>query len=197
MLPLYPLLLAGLIAEIEHVVKMLKTALRHKDFGQRAVAAAMAGVVAIMFGAALVTQVYVTFVFLHESAEQKATKLADQRAAYTWMAANLPPDATVLSYDDPLLYLYAHHRGNYLPLLPRWWYAEDHKSMVEAYKDVVDYCQRRGLGYFYFTTQDLDREVGEDDRAAIERVVRANPQLIPIFQYGIGTVYKVKGIGRM
>jgi hypothetical protein len=194
-LPLYPLLLAGLVTEIEHIGKMLKAALRHKDFSQRVVAAVMAAVVAIVFGAALGTEGYMTFVTLDESAEQKVAKLADQRVAYTWMAANLPPGATVLSYDDPLLYLYAHRRGNYLPLLPRWWYGGDHASMVDAYKNLESYCKERGLQYFYFTTQDLDREVGEDDRQAIERVVRANTALTPIFQYGIGTVYKVRPIG--
>src|SRR5439155_22893994 len=37
-LPLYPLLIAGLVAELEHLSEMLKTAFRHKDFSQRAVA---------------------------------------------------------------------------------------------------------------------------------------------------------------
>jgi hypothetical protein len=113
--------------------------------------------------------------------------------AYEWMAANLPPGANVLSYDDTLLYLYAHRRGNYLPLLPRWWYAEDHAAMIGAYKDVVRYCHDRHLEYFYFTTEDLDREVGEEDRLAIEQAVRTNTQLTPIFQHGIGTVYRIAG----
>jgi hypothetical protein len=192
-LPLFPLLVAGLVTEIEHIAKMLRAGLVHKDLGQRVVAGAMAAVVGIIFSAALVTQCYVTFVFLHESAEQKAVKLADQRVAYEWMAANLPPGANVLSYDDTLLYLYAHRRGNYLPLLPRWWYAEDHAAMIGAYKDVVRYCHDRHLGYFYFTTEDLDREVGEEDRQAIEQAVRTNTQLTPIFQHGIGTVYRIAG----
>lgn len=196
-LPLYPLLIAGLVTEIEHLGAMLKAALRHKDFSQRAVAVAMAGVVAIVLGGALVTQGYMTFVSLHESAEEKAPKLADQRVAYAWMAANLPPHANVLSYDDALVYLYAHRRGNYLPLLTRWWYADDLASIVDAYKNVNAYCRERGLQYFYFTTQDLAREVGEDERAAIERAVRANQALTPIFQYGIGTVYEVKWVGQM
>jgi hypothetical protein len=196
-LPLAPLLIAGLVTEIEHLGTMLRAGLLHKDFGQRAVAVAMAGVVVIVFGGALAADVYMTFKTLPESAEEKARKLADQRAAYTWMAANLPPDATVLSYDDALLYLYAHRRGNYLPLLTRWWYADDSTSAVDAYKNVSAYCSERHLQYFYFTTQDLQREVGEDERAAIERAVRANQALTPIFQSGIGTVYKVRLIGQM
>ena len=134
---------------------------------------------------------YVTFVYLHESAEQKAVQLADQRSAYTWIAANLPRDANILSYDDPLLYLYTGHRGNYLPLLTRYWYAEDHAAMIDEYKRVADYCHERHLQYFYFTTQDLDRELGDDDRAEVAKSVQANPRLTSVYHYGIGTVYRV------
>lgn len=190
-LPLYPLLLAGLITEIEHIWAMLRAGLRHKDFSQRAVAAVMTAGVAIIFASALAVQCYVTFVYLHESAEQKAAKLADQRVAYAWMKENLPRDANVLSYDDPLLYLYTGHRGNYLPLLPKWWYAEDQTSPIDAYKNVADYCRSRHLEYFYFTTEDLERELGEEGRARIAASVRANPRLTKVYEYGIGTVYKV------
>jgi hypothetical protein len=196
-LPLLPLLIAGLVTECEHLADMVKGALKHKDFGQRAVAGAMAAGVAIVLGGAVITQGYVTFKYLNESAEQKSIKLAAQRVAFMWMKGNLPADANVLSYDDPLLYLYTGHRGNYLPLLTKWWYADDQTSPIEAYKNVAEYCASRNLQYFYFTTQDLDREVGEEGRARIEKVVRANPHLYAVYEYGIGTVYKIKLVGTM
>lgn len=189
--PLFPLLLAGLVTEIEHIGRMLKLGFRHKDFGQRAVAGVLAAGVVAILSAALALQFYVTFVYLHESAGQKISKLRDQRAAYTWISAHLPRSATVLSYDDPLLYLYTGRRGNYLPLLPRWWYREDHAAIVGAYRDLPGYCRSRGLQYVYFTSEDLEREVGDEDRREIVRVVAANPELTPIFQAGIGTIYKV------
>jgi hypothetical protein len=191
-LPLYPLLLAGLVAEIEHLWGMLKAGFGHRDFGQRAVAGALAGVVVIVFGAALALQAYMTFAALPELAEQKAAKLRDLRVTYAWIGANLPPSTEILSYDDPLMYLYADRRGNYLPLLPRWWYGEDHTSIVGAYRNVAAYCRSRGLTYFYFTTEDLQREAGDEDRQEIERSVRQNPELTPIFSAGIGTLFKVR-----
>ena len=103
----------------------------------------------------------------------------------------MPQNATVLSYEDPLLYLYTGRRGNYLPLLPRWWYGEDHASMVGAYRNVVEYCRERGLQYLLFTSQDLSREVGEEDRQAIEKSVRENPGLHEVFRGGIAALYKV------
>jgi hypothetical protein len=195
-LPLYPLLLAGLVAEIEHIAVMLKAAFRHRDFGQRAVAALMSLCVASVFGCALILQLYMSFVFLHESNQQKTAKLSDLRAAYSWISANLPPSAAILSYDDPLLYLYTSHRGNYLPLLPRWWYAENHAAILDAYRNLPAYCRSRGLDYVYFTSEDLSRETGDEDRLAVQRIVRGNPELTPIFQAGIGTVYRIAPAGQ-
>jgi hypothetical protein len=196
-LPLYPLLLAGFLTEVEHIAIMLKTAFRHRDFGQRAVAGVMTAFLAAVLGCALALQFYMSFVFLHESGEQKSAKLRDLRSAYAWISANLPASAAILSYDDPLLYLYTSHRGNYLPLLPRWWYAENHAAILDAYRDLPAYCRSRGLDYVYFTTEDLSRETGDEDRQAVQRIVRDNPELTPIFQAGIGTVYKVLPPRRM
>jgi hypothetical protein len=195
-LPLYPLLIAGFLTEIEHLAKMLRTGLRHQDFGQRAVAGVFGGGVAAVLAGALALQGYMSFVYLKESADQQRAKLADRRAAYQWMTANLPASAAVLSYDDSLLYLYSGHPGNYKPLMPRWWYAEDHASMVNAYRNLAAYCTSRGLAYIYYTTEDLSRETGEEDRLAVERIIRADPALVPIFSAGIGTVYRVRPSGQ-
>jgi hypothetical protein len=62
---------------------------------------------------------------------------------------------------------------------------------VNAYRNLPAYCRSRGLEYVYFTSEDLEREVGDDDKLAIQRVVRENPELTPVFQAGIGTLYKV------
>ncbi len=190
-LPIFPLLLAGLVTEIQHLWNMFRPALHHKDRSQRIVGWMFGGVVASILFAALALQVFMAFSFLNQSAAIQRAKLHDRKTAYAWIARQLPATSAVLSYDDPLLYLYTNHQGNYLPLLPRWWYAEDHQKIVGAYRDVADYCRRRGLSYYYFTTDDLSRETGEDDRQAIETLVRKNPELVPVFSAGIGTVYHV------
>jgi hypothetical protein len=148
------------------------------------------GVAAVLVFA-LGLQAYMTFVAMPKTAELQRTALKDRRAAYQWMSANLPQGAGVFSYDDPLLYLYSGHRGNYLPMLPRLWYADDHHKIVAAYRDVAAYCKRRNLKYVYFTTHDMSRETGEEDRAAIEKLVRTDIGLIPVYVAGIGTVYQV------
>jgi hypothetical protein len=191
-LPMAPLLLAGFITESEHLWNMFRPALKHKDVSQRVAAVIFGGGVAMILVVAAGVQGYVTFFHLTETNDGKRVTLADRKVAYQWIAANVPSTATVLSYDDPLLYLYSGHRGNYMPMMPRWWYAEDHEHMISAYKNVVPYCRARGLSYIYFTTEDLSRETGEDDRRAVEASIRANPELEPVFTSGIGTVYRIR-----
>ena len=191
MLPIYPLLLAGLFAEIEHVAQMFKPALRHKDSSQRVAARLMAGVVATVLLAALALQFFMAFVFLQASVDEKEAKLRDQKTAYAWIAANLPPSATILSYDDPLLYLYTGRHGIHQPLDPLWWYREDHASIRKTYRDLPEFCRKRGLDYIYFTTGDLGRETGEQDQREAQRLVEQNPELARVFTAGVGTLYKV------
>jgi hypothetical protein len=191
-LPVYPLLLAGLVTEIEHIWKMIRAGFRHKDRSQRIAARIFSAGVASVFGIALVVQLFLTFDYLKQNADQQGVKLQDLRTAYTWISKNLPANANILSYDDGLMYLYTSHRGNYLPLLPRWWYAEDHASAVEAYRNLPAYCRARGLDYVYFTTEDLSRETDDDTRHQVQQVVRDNPQLKAVFTAGIGTVYRVE-----
>jgi hypothetical protein len=169
--------------------------LRHRDVGQRVVAAGFGAVVAAVLIGALAIQGYMSFVYLKQSADQQRAKLADRRAAYQWMSANLPASASVLSYDDSLLYLYSGHGGNYKPLMPRWWYADDHASMVNAYRNLAEYCASRGLTYMYFTSEDLSRETGEEDRLAVKHIIRTDPALVPLFSAGTGTVYSVRSSG--
>jgi hypothetical protein len=193
-LPLYPLLLAGLLCEIEHLAHALKAGFHHRDFSQRAAAAAFSTVVAAVWVGALAMQFFMTFVFLQASLDEKLAKLRDQKLAYTWIAANLPDSAKIFSYDDPLLYLYTGRQGIHRPLDPMWWYREDHASIQETYRNLALFCRSRGLEYVYFTTGDLARETGPDDQREVQRLMRTNPELTPVFTAGIGTVYKVRRV---
>lgn len=219
-LPMFPLLLAGLVTEMEHFFGMLKGVLRpaanepnthsnehasgkaprkanrrQNGAGNRVVGAIFGGGVAALLVIAVGLQIFMSFSFLHASTAQQRGRLRERMVAYQWMRANLPAEAAVMSYDDPLVYLYSGHRGNYMPLLPRWWYAEDHKSMRDAYRNVAAYCRSRRLSYVYFTSEDLSREVGEEDRESIAKSIAANPELESLFTAGTGTVYRVRPEG--
>jgi hypothetical protein len=190
-LPIFPLLLAGFFAEIEHLAQMFRPAIHHKDVGQRIAAWVMASSAAAALVAALAIQIFMAFFFLQTSADEREAKLRDQKAAYAWISTHLPQSAKIFSYDDPLLYLYTGRHGIHRPLDPLWWYREDHASIQKTYRDIAEFCRSHGLDYLYFTDSDLGRETGEDDQRAVQQSIRHNPELTPVFTAGVGTVYKV------
>jgi hypothetical protein len=190
-LPLFPLLLAGLYTELEHLAGMLRKALHHRDPAQRVVAVMFAAGAAGIAAAAIGLQVYMTFGMLNQVAGQERSKVVERRADYRWMAVNLPAGATVLSNDDPLLYLTSGHRGNSILLMPRWWYADDQQSVINAYKNAVPYCRTRGLQYLYSTPDDLSRFTEGSDIDQVLAAVRRDPRLKPVLTDSAGTLYRV------
>jgi hypothetical protein len=190
-LPLFPLLLAGLVTELEHLICMLRKALHHKDPAQRVVAVMFATGAAGLVAAAIGLQVYMTFGLLNQVAGQERSKVAERRADYRWMAANLPAGSNVLSNDDPLLYLTSGHRGNSILLMPRWWYADDQQSIINAYKNAAPYCRTRGLQYLYSTPDDLSRFTEGSDIDQVLAAVRSDPHLKPVLTNSAGTLYRV------
>jgi len=190
-LPLFPLLLAGLVTEIEHLWGMLRKALRHKDASQRVVAVMFAAGMAAFFAAAIGLQAYMTFGLLDQIAAQERPKVSERRAAYRWMSMNLPAGAQVLSNDDPLLYLSSGHRGNSILLMPRWWYADDQESIINAYRNAAAYCKTRDLQYLYSTPDDLSRFTEGESINQVLAAVRSDPHFRPVFTDSAGTLYRV------
>jgi hypothetical protein len=192
-LPIFPLLAAGLVVELEHLTQMLRAAFRHKDLGQRVVARGFALVVLAIFGGALLLEFFVTFKAMPDQTSADRTRLAETRETYAWIAQHLPLGAGILSNDDPLLYLYTGHPGNYSPLMPRWWYAGDHDKVIAFFKDVAPYCRTRGFDYILATEFDVSRWGGEEDAPAVERAMQDNPQLERLYQARSGaTIYRIR-----
>ncbi len=186
--PLYPLLIAGFVTELEHLGNLVRSSLKHRDVSQRVAGALMGAMAGAVVAGALSLQLYMSFA----PADEEHSVLSSRRADYEWISANLPRDANVFSYDDPLLYLYTGHHGNSLPLPIRWWYPQkDHIHMVNAFRDLGAYCRARGLQFVYLTKEDLSRETDDNDRKAVEQLVQADPSLTLIHKAQLGVIYQV------
>lgn len=190
-LPLVPLAFAGLLTEMEHFVTMASAGRKHKDASQRVAAVVMVSLVALLFAGALALQAYIGGEFLGETAQEDREKNIDYRGAYAWIRANLPPDAALIAYNDPVMYLYTGRHSIRRPLPPYIWYTEDEARAVDLYRDLASYARDHGAGYFYYTTADLRRDMTDTETIPIEDVIRANPEFTVIHRQGIGTVYQV------
>jgi len=190
-LPLIPLAFAGLLTEMEHFAGMARAGLRHRDVSQRIAAAGTAGAFALVFLGAFGLQAYVAGVFMNEAAQQQREHNIDIRGAYAWMRVNLPADAAVIAYNDPVLYLYTGRESMSRTMPPMVWYLEQEEKAVAMYRNLASYARDHGATYVYHTSADLRRDMSEDQVVPIENAISSNPLLTPVFQKGIGTVYRV------
>jgi len=76
---------------------------------------------------------------------------------------------------------------------PRIWYSEDHDGEVELYRGLVSYARQHGANYVYSTNRDLRNDMTAEGAAAIDKTIRTNPELAPIYKSAGATVYEVGG----
>ncbi len=191
-LPLIPFLLAGLLTEMDHLQGMLRGALTHKDWSQRIVAAGFGVVLAIVLLGAVALQFYTVLSLMPDAAHQRRQLAAENRVAYQWIAENIPRDAAFIAYEDPRFYLETGHPAMTLNLPPKFWYRGDRAGMVAFYSQIAEFARAHGIGYVYFTSEDLGREMAGEDKDAVLKAIATNPELTAIEHTKIGTIYKIR-----
>ncbi len=189
--PIYPLLLAGFWREMQHFVAMLGGALGHRERSQRVAAAIMGLLLAGVLAGGAWTQYEVGWRILpHEMDKRRKERSADE-AAFRWMAANLPAGAQLLTYNDPVLFLYTGHRALSLTVPSTYWYRDDHVSVHQAYAKLADFARARRLDYAYYTDFDFRRDMNDEDCAQVIERIQHNPDLEVVQRFPSATLYRV------
>jgi 4-amino-4-deoxy-L-arabinose transferase-like glycosyltransferase len=191
-LSLFPLALAGLLVEMEHLARMVRAGVRHRDRSQRIVAGALAAAAVVVLAGSVALQVYVTFVALPQVTREQRLAKANRVAAYRWISMNVPADANLLTPggDGPLLFLYTgrHAIANRLPVV--FWYQDEHARMVDWMGNPVPFARAHGLKYFEFAGVHTSWDgLSEEDGAAAERAILENPDFTALYRNGPVTVY--------
>ena len=191
-LPLFPLALAGLMTEMEHLYSMLRTGLRHRDAGQRVLAAGMLLAVASVLTGAIALQVYVGQVLLPQQQQTHRAANTERLAAYDWIRAELPQDALLLSSEDGLVYLNTGRHAMRRTLPPPYWYREDHAKIIDWMSNFRAFTLEHGLTYLSFSGVDFRQGIASDDGEAIEKAIRSSPDLSPLYQTETAAVYRLR-----
>ena len=58
--------------------------------------------------------------------------------------------------------------------------------------DIVPFAREHGLTYFVFSGVDVRQGMADDDRDAIEKAIRSNPDLSPLYRAETATVYRLR-----
>jgi hypothetical protein len=190
-LPLFPMLLLGLMGEWERLSGMLRLSLQSGSTAHRFIAWGWLCAAGLVAAGIVFLNAYGTFGFLPRLMERDRGHLVERQRAYTWMSTNLSVSAQVLSAEDSLLYLYTGFRGNSIPLLPRDWYAQEPSMFVDAYRNIAPYCRSRGIGYIYSTSEELSRWGRPEEALPAIQSLLDNPELQRIYSDAYGNVFRV------
>ncbi len=192
LIPLFPLLAAGFAREARHVLDMLRASVRTASLGGRvpAVLAAL-GVTAFLVLAAHADLVALGK-FLPGVEARAAAAASCNRPLYAWISRNLPADATILAYYDPVVYLHTGRASARPILLSMPHYRGDFKAMRQPFESLSGYARQHGLDYFLLTALDYSHgELAWGDFAALEKLVQSDGGLEPVYRSATATLYRV------
>jgi hypothetical protein len=106
LLPLLPLLAAGVWRELRTLPGIVATGFRKRGV-ERATALAICGLIGFFGWQSARWSVYGLTVLLPQMFEEQRQELDRQREPRRWIAEHVRPGGAVLSYEDPLDYLYS------------------------------------------------------------------------------------------
>jgi hypothetical protein len=190
-LPLFPLALAGLVYELTNFVTTMAKGLKHPQIGQRVLGAMMIGLLGLILLGSVVLQLYVGQAFLPDAATAQRKANIPNRGAYAWIRANTPADANFFAALDPLFYLYTGRHAMSRPLPPALWYHENREGVLAHYRDLVPYARAHNLSYVLVNDADFRQEMNDEDRARLEKAIRADPSLKRIWEEDTAAIYQV------
>jgi hypothetical protein len=187
-LPILPLLLAGLSSEFRRGAVQVQAWL--KSAGWRRVLSACALSAGLGFvGVVGALSIFVTLCQFPGFLNQNRVLLADNRAAYGWIAENLPRDSAFLAGADPLLYLYAGRPACHFVVPPRLLYLDDQAQISELYRRVAEYGRAHRLSYVFLN---VGEEAGGDlGLLAGQGVVTQGPDLQLLHQTQAVRIYRI------
>jgi hypothetical protein len=110
---------------------------------------------------------------------------------YRWIGANLPRDATLLAYYDPVVYLRTGHRACRFFIASRVFYREDRTALEAACRSATSLARAQGLTYALLTPGDPEIQIAGESRLAGQWLLPANQEWQPVHREAGGTVYRI------
>lgn len=168
LLPVWPAIAAGFYTEIRHLFESCRTVFRRPEFSQKVVAAGIFGCAAAACYLLLVSNYNGTVRDLPAIFQGYAQATAARAPAYKWIRENLPQDAQLLTYDDPLLYLFTGRRGLAMP--PVHWiiYGANQRRLRAYFATVPQFMREHNLEYALTSSTDFHRDLRTDGREAFQ-----------------------------
>jgi hypothetical protein len=189
--PLYPLLLAGLWAELKNVGLALQASWIRNRSGDRVAAAAFGSVLALFAIFFVAASAIGMAVFLHRVLQTYRDDLEARRPAYTWLANAASAGAGVFAYDDPLVYLYTGRHACNLPIPTRLYYHDDQAALDRMVDEVPAFAAAHHLDYVLLTPTDFYRDLHEARARRLSLALASDPSARKLYLSPAAAIYSL------
>jgi hypothetical protein len=187
--PIYPLLLAGLWAEIDNVLKTLRLAWRKRAVADRAVAAVAGAVLAGFAGFLVYTTISGDFAFIPAMLQSHQADLQSKLPVYAWIKTNAPRESNVFAYDDPVVFLYTGRRSCGMPIPTKLYYHDDDAGIEKLLHSIPDFARENRLDYLLLARSDFYRDLQAHGAEHLAKAVETNNVFERMYQAPGGSVY--------
>lgn len=188
-LPLLPILLAGLFDGISHLANLLQSSWQSPKASKRVAAACFAFLLSV-FGLSLVAFLLIArFAILPQmyQASLQQTKLLEP--VFAQVRSLTPPNATILSDQDTMLHLKTGRFSYRIIVPPNVLYTRPTAEFKAGFERLPD-----GAGqpwqFALITQADWSYALPEEDRAEIRRRIATRPDLTVLYQDAFAILYR-------
>jgi hypothetical protein len=158
LLPYWPLFAAGLWLELRHLLKLIAAQLSTARAGlDKIVVMLLGGPVLVLMCAIAVNYMWGTRELMRQESGRRGALLKGKQAAYDWLAKNAAPDARVVAYEDPSVYLYSG-RMAMRPIFFSTAEQFDAARLTQALMHIGDVPQAIGADYWIASADDFQNE---------------------------------------
>jgi hypothetical protein len=190
MLPVFPLLLAGLATETAHLAGIINKSWT-RNAANRAVATCLVAAFVSVAGLAVALNVRALYYEFPDIIEQHRTVLASKLAAFRWVSRNTPPGAFYAD-DDVVFFLYTGRHAVSLPVFPMPYYREDRAGILQPFRAMPAFMREQHLDYLLFTATDYYRELPGPERAEARKILTQEPAFERLYRSELCEVYRRK-----
>jgi len=191
-LPFVPLFYVGLWLEGKYLVSfLLKSCRQNRQMGERLFAGIMLTGVVALLGLVLWNYGLGYRPHLLELARQRTLKARQKTQVYDWIRRNTPADAQLLTYDDPLVYLYTGRRGIAMPVLHWLIDGQNEKRLAAYFGTAPEFMREHGLDYVLATETDFHRDLLGMGRETFQSALARKDWFEPLFRAPGAEVYRL------
>ena len=191
LLPLWPAIATGFYFELRHLFDLCRVNFK-LDVPRRVVASAMCLAAVTVCLAVVHNNVRGILVDLPAVLENFHRISDARRPGYEWLRQHSPVDAQILTYDDPLMYLYSERRGYAMPIVHWLTYASTPGQREAYFKTAADFMQEHKLSYALATAGDFRRDLQEDGRSAFGNALHDQSVFEEQFNSAGAGIFKLK-----